>query len=44
MFLSGLALAPEQFDHTIGLTLARKIDSSGRLIVHGLSAGGVVSW
>ncbi|MBN2475305.1 MAG: BBP7 family outer membrane beta-barrel protein [Pirellulales bacterium] len=44
MLLSGMTLAPEQFDHTIGLTLARKIDSSGRLLAHGVSAGGIVRW
>ncbi|MBN1590121.1 MAG: BBP7 family outer membrane beta-barrel protein [Pirellulales bacterium] len=44
MLLSGLTLAPEQFDHTIGLTMARKIDSSGQMLVHGASVGGTCRW
>lgn len=44
ILLSGLTLATEQFDHTIGLTMARKIDSSGQMLMHGPTIGGMYHW
>ena len=44
ILLSGLALAPEQFDHTIGLTGARITDRSGQIVIHGMTAGATIAW